>query len=356
MGRGDVPHCGATPADDSSEKMASWRDRAVLPLAAVATLIAPAGAGASSASRADDGQQGVLAALQTADLRLAAIAYRLMTSNVALCDRRAAATGLVLHALTAYDSNIRPAAQRFFGFVTPIAVEGVVAGSPAADAGVHADESIASIDGATIGSDGASLGEVRARIADTPSTGVVSLELIDRGRGAREVVINPVPACAGRAELRLTDDLNAATDGLVLQVNSAMLNVIGEDDELAALVAHELAHIVLRHPERLTTAHVSRGMFSIFGRNARLIRRTEIEADRLSVVLLANAGYDPMAAARLWRNHGEELGDGGLFSGTTHLDLEDRIALVEREAALIPAGASHPIVPEWINSRDQPLH
>src|SRR3546814_14562868 len=96
-------------------------------------------------------------------------------------------------------------------------------------------------------------------------------------------------------------------------------------------------------------------MFSIFGRNARLIRTTEIEADRLSVVLLANAGYDPMAAARLWRDHGKRLGDGGLLAGTTHLGLDDRIALVEREAALIPRDSPRPIVPGWVDSWPQPL-
>src|SRR3546814_20470345 len=88
-------------------------------------------------------------------------------------------------------------------------------------------------------------------------------------------------------------------------------------------------------------------MFSIFGRNARLIRTTEIEADRLSVVLLANAGQDPMAAARLWRDHGKRPGDGGLLAGTTHRGLDDRIPLGEREAGMIPPDSPGPIVTGW---------
>ncbi len=316
-------------------------------------MVAPVGGGARAHPPERD-RQALFAGLRAADLRLATIAYRLMVANVALCDRRAGATGLVLHALDSYDSDVRADARRYFRFETPIAIEAVVAGSPAARAGAAADQSVAAIDGASTREGGLSLDEVRARLAAIPPRGALSLAVTSGGR-AHRLTIAAVPACAGRAELKLTDDLNAATDGLVLQVNSAMLNVIGEDDELAALVAHELAHIVLRHPERLTAAHVSRGMFSIFGRNARLIRRTEIEADRLSVVLLANAGYDPRAAVRLWRRHGEALGDGGLLAGTTHLDLEDRIALVEREAALIPPDGPRPIVPQWIESRTQPL-
>ncbi|RIA47088.1 peptidase M48-like protein [Hephaestia caeni] len=301
------------------------------------------------------GQEAALAGLRAADLRLATIAHRLMVANVALCDRRAGATGLVLHALDSYDSGIRDVARRMFGFETPVAVEAVVPQSAADRAGVRADESVAAIDRtATTADEGRALDRTRAALAAVPPGGTVALTLVDKG-ASRTVTIATDPACAGRVELRVTDNLNAATDGLVLQINSALLNLIGNDDELAALVAHELAHIVLRHPERLTAARVSRGMFSIFGRNARLIRTTEIEADRLSVVLLANAGYDPMAAARLWRDHGKRLGDGGLLAGTTHLGLEDRIALVEREAALIPHDRTGPIVPGWIESRTQPL-
>ncbi|HVI98830.1 MAG TPA: M48 family metallopeptidase [Sphingomonas sp.] len=301
----------------------------------------------------DTSQDAALAGLRAADLRLATIAYRLMTANLALCDRRAGATGLVLHALDSYDSGVRDAARRTFGFESPIAVEAVVPQSPAAAADIRANDSVPAIGATALAGDKA-LDRARAALAAVPPGGALTLTLLHAG-ATRTATITTVPACAGRAELRVTADLNAATDGLVLQVDSAMLNLIGEDDQLAALVAHELAHIVLRHPERLTAAHVSRGMFSIFGRNARLIRQTEIEADRLSVVLLANAGYDPMAAARLWREHGERLGDGGLLAGTTHLDLEDRIALVEREAALIPHDRAGPIVPQWIESRTQPL-
>src|SRR3546814_7868561 len=89
------------------------------------------------------GQEAALAGLRAADLRLATIAHRLMVANVALCDRRAGATGLVLHALDSYDSGIRDAARRTFGFETPVAVEAVVPQSAAARAGVRADESVA---------------------------------------------------------------------------------------------------------------------------------------------------------------------------------------------------------------------
>ena len=54
-----------------------------------------------------------------------------------------------------------------------------------------------------------------------------------------------------------------------------------------------------RHRVRLDAARVSRGFLGNFGRNARLIRETEVEADRLSVYLLERAGYDPAGGGPL---------------------------------------------------------
>ena len=49
---------------------------------------------------------------------------------------------------------------------------------------------------------------------------------------------------------------------------------------------------------------MQRGFLGNFGRNARRIRETEVEADRLSVYLLDRAGYDPDAAVRFWSRFG----------------------------------------------------
>ena len=60
--------------------------------------------------------------------------------------------------------------------------------------------------------------------------------------------------------------------------------------------------------QHLDAAGVDRGRFKELGRSARLFRQTEAEADRLSVWLLAGAGYDPEAAARFWRKFGRRKG------------------------------------------------
>ena len=69
-----------------------------------------------------------------------------------------------------------------------------------------------------------------------------------------------------------------------------------------------------------------RGFLGNFGSNARRIRETEIEADRLSVYLMERAGYDPAAAVRFWSRFGRR---GLNFLGSpTHPNWRRRIAVV----------------------------
>ena len=119
----------------------------------------------------------------------------------------------------------------------------------------------------------------------------------------------------------------------------------------AAAVAHELAHNILGHRARLDAAGVDRGLLQQFGRNARLFKQTEIEADRLSPWLMANAGYDPRAAVRFWTAFGQRAGRPLLQAGT-HPRWQDRAASIEREVRAIDAqrAAAQPLAPPLIGA------
>lgn len=294
-----------------------------------------------------------LEGLRNADVRLASVFYRLAVANDELCTQRGALTGLVLHSRDEYDEAIRAAAEQHFDFESAIGVEGIVPGSPAARAGIGADDSVVAIDGAATSQD-ESRRQALAALDRAGADGQLTLRLRRDGH-ERSVTLRPVEGCAAHTEVAVSDDLNAKTDGDTIQVDSALINLVGNDDQaLAAIVGHELAHVVLNHPARLTAAHVDRGLFKGFGRSARLFKQTENEADRLSVVLMANAGYDPRAAVRYWLSYGPQLNDGGGL-GSTHLSWRKRAALIGDEVNRIAQYKQRPIVPAWIAHRDQPL-
>jgi hypothetical protein len=297
-------------------------------------------------------------ALRAVDLRLATIAHRLVTANAALCRERQPATGAVLHALDQYEPAGREVARRVFGFAAPVAIEAVVPGSPAAAAGLAQNDGVVAIgdrampapttDNATSATRDAALALLAAEPADAPTRWRVT-----RGGAERALTAAAAPGCRAAFEVLLGPKLAASSDGRIVQIGVRFFERY-TDAEVAVVVAHELAHTVLRHRVRLEAAGVKWGLLAEFGRNRRLFRRTEDEADLLGLHLLRNAGYDPASAPAFWRAHGDAVG-GGFFRARTHGSAGARAAALEAEIARLPADAPRPFTPPVLATRDQPL-
>lgn len=293
--------------------------------------------------------------LRAADARLAEIGNRLAAANAPLCDRLQPATGLVVHALAQYGGAEREAARRAFGFEAPVAVAAVAAGGAADRAGVRPDDSLVAVDGEPLAGDGRGIAD-RDRALDLLERGAPMAPVtltVRRGGAERRLVVTPTPACRARWEVLAGRGSYAGADARIVKLGEGFFRSYSEE-EAAVIAAHELAHVILRHADRLDAARVNRGLLREFGRNGRLFRRTEREADELGVHLLANAGYDPGAAARFWRTRGGEI-DHGLFRSRTHDSSAARARTLEEVARRI-AALPRPIVPTaLLATRDQPL-
>ena len=117
------------------------------------------------------------------------------------------------------------------------------------------------------------------------ATGSVTLTLAE----GRNLTVAGAPSCAVRFILDDGKDNAGATRVQVRVGREALAELGGDEAMIAALMAHELAHAALDHESALGPGR----------RPTASVRRTEREADRLSVWLLANAGYDPGAAVRM---------------------------------------------------------
>jgi hypothetical protein len=298
--------------------------------------------------------------LRAADLRLATIAYRLTTANAALCDRQQPQIGMPIHALTQYGPAARPSAATAFGFESTVGVEAVVPGAPADRAGVRANDSIVAInDTEQPGLPGADATEgagardaAEAVIAAAPIAKPLRLTIL-RGGERLPIAVQPVAGCRSRFEILLGSGLGATADGAIVQIGERFFEDY-TDEEIAVVVSHELAHNILRHRDRLDAAKINRGMLAELGRNGRLIRETEDQADLLGIYLLANAGYDPMSAPKFWRQKGGTI-DGGLFRSRTHASSKARAEVLEAAAREIAATPTRPIIPPVVATRDVPL-
>ena len=307
-------------------------------------------------SSADAADTGAWEAIRRVDARMASIAFKFAMGNAALCRELQPIPGFQLHAIDQYGADGRAAVRAAFGFSRPVQVEVVVPNSPAAAAGVLPDDALI-----TIGDDAVQPSASEAATSATRDAALMLLAkqaataplrlTLERAGRLRSVTIAPSPGCASGFEVLLGSSHAARSDGKSVQVGAGFFSRL-DDSQVAVVVAHEFGHTILRHRVRLEAAGVRWGLRAQFGRNARLIRHTEEEADRLSVHLLHNAGYDPHAAVRFWEGEGRRVA-GGPFRGSTHPSVKTRIKIVAAEIAMLPStGLS---LPPLLAKRDEPL-
>ncbi|MEM7443432.1 MAG: M48 family metallopeptidase [Pseudomonadota bacterium] len=115
-----------------------------------------------------------------------------------------------------------------------------------------------------------------------------------------------------------------------------MMVAVENDDQLAAVIGHELGHVTADHAaQRVGTQQMSRlgaalvgsalgaspqqaneiagllGMGATYGVILPFSRQQELEADRIGVRYMASAGYQPIEALEFWQDRMVEAGRGG---------------------------------------------
>lgn len=269
------------------------------------------------------------------DERVATIGQRLAVASLAWCRDRTWLPGITLGV-----ENV-PSASRVDRREARATVLALARNGPASRAGLALDDVIVAVDGrplptAVIGADGGFTGveQLRDAFEAAFTDGAARLGLVRAGTELTLEVAGE-QGCASRFLILPSRQLNAFANGRSVQVTSRLAEETEQADELAAVLAHEFAHHVLQHRALLDQAGVARGMARNFGRNARLIRATEDEADRLSVWLLARAGYDPEAAVRFWSWFGRR--GLNMFGSPTHGGWQGRVARLRAEIAAMHA-------------------
>jgi predicted Zn-dependent protease len=149
------------------------------------------------------------------------------------------------------------------------------------------------------------------------------------------------------------DSANAfALPGGKIGVNTGILAVAKNQDQLATVIGHEIAHVLAEHANERVSQQMVAGtlmeaagqmmdptLVAALGMGAQVgvllpfSRTQESEADLLGLDLMASAGFDPRESTRFWQNM-ESAGGGATPeflsthpSGATRTgDLQNRIA------------------------------
>ncbi len=298
---------------------------------------------------------GELSQLRDMDARIAAISHRLAIANLAICPLPSPLQGMLLQDIGQYAPEWRTEARADLGLSDVPTVTVVVPGSAAARAGVRVGDHILLMDGAqtprSAANAPASYQVVEAALAQLSATlqdGSVRLT-IERGGVQQTLSMDADLACPANVELVPGKRLSASADGKTVHVSSALATFAGSDDAVAVPIAHEMAHNILRHPERLDRQGVKRGVLAPFGKNRAAIRATEEEADYFAAYMLARAGYSLDAALDFWRRYGAKT-DLGPFNDGTHPGKKVRLDLARRTVDEIRAkqAAGQPLIPTLV--------
>jgi predicted Zn-dependent protease len=139
-----------------------------------------------------------------------------------------------------------------------------------------------------------------------------------------------------------------------LYVTRGLLALANDTAEVAAVMAHEIAHVIARHAsqreEAAKTADLRRRVAGVVQSPARgeevqaieklslasFSRRQELEADQIGVKMIARAGYDPYGAARFLEALGKSTAMRAALLGQKSGDEADIMA-------------THPSTPERVN-------
>ena len=160
--------------------------------------------------------------------------------------------------------------------------------------------------------------EVRAEmtVVGTPEVRAGLSRIVDRLVAAVPEPLRPGAGPSPTIEVMVirSPQINAFTlPGGLICVDTGLLRAVGSPQELAAVLSHEMSHVVHRDPLSLLAARLGMAaLMSILGTrtgaaviqnaigelvSARYGRAAEDQADRFAVDLLASAGLDPESFA-----------------------------------------------------------
>lgn len=243
--------------------------------------------------------------------RLYALAAPLLINSTPLCKRNAQALlGLTAKTQYSYSNYFADAARTAYGLDNRLRVMSVLAGSGAEKSGMRRGDVLLAIEGRPLPK-GPDAEQDAARLITAKMRGHGKVRLTVEREGAEIPVDVPLTqACAISVELGNSDDVAGYADGRRAMVTRGMLAYTRSDDELAYVLAKEIAHAVLMvSPRPNMAATIEALRLPIPSSSAAAIAShikpyspvMDATADKLSLYMLARAGYKIDDVLPFWK-------------------------------------------------------
>ncbi len=285
--------------------------------------------------------------------RLYRVGLPIQAANAPLCGNKVwPHHGMMLESLSSVPEKFKDAMSIFYGLQNQLTAAYITQGSPA-DGKIQSGDLIVKANGVSIPSGTRGKKVFLETIWKDGRDVTLPITLtIERGRkrARQDVVIHPVAGCASMPGLEEDDEVNAYADGLNVIFSSGMMRDARDDNMLAAVYGHELAHNARLHNEARTVnvllsqlgsiiiaAGTSMDFSDVLGDLAgnAFSQDFETEADYVGLYMMARAGYDPVQGMNFARRLGALNPDAIHILGTTHPSTAKRFISMQKTAAEI---------------------
>lgn len=330
----------------------------------LAVLLVTAGAGACETTstqkvelaleeiQAEEAKQRELALRSHAahQQRLLDIAYPILRSAVPLCERDVVrGAGVIAENLHNYGADWQEAAKSALGLGESLRVVVVAEGSPARDAGIEVGDVLLAVQGQPIppGTDAEQTLDDQVRVLSEADAEEVEL-LVSRNGTEFRIVTALDRLCGYPVQVQPSSERNAYADGRIIYVTAGMMG-FADDQKLATIVAHELAHNAMGHIEKwkrngligafvgavasaVSTGYGTAGAYMAHGAQRGMTAFSqdfETEADYVGLYAMALAGLELEAASTFWRHTAQAIPEM-IGPATSHPTTVERFLRIEK--------------------------
>lgn len=301
--------------------------------------------------------------------RLTRIAYPILENAALLCKDKTRLTIGALYVNTySFSPELRAIAAEELKLTDELTVMQVPPGSPGEIAGLRERDVLLALNSQPV-----PRGEFATKaffeITQTELKAGVPVNLtVRRGEAERTLVLNPDLICDYPVIVGPGDEVNAYADGAKVVIQKGLMRFAESDEEIALVVAHELAHNAMTHVQSQTTNYwigsvvdilaaaygiSTGGLFGSLAANY-YSKDFEAEADYVGLYMLARSGGRVDGAPLFWRRlaaeHPGSISRGGMLA--SHPTTPERFVAMEATIKEIEAkrAANRPLLPDMEKS------
>ncbi|MCX7858296.1 MAG: M48 family metallopeptidase [Deltaproteobacteria bacterium] len=271
---------------------------------------------------------------------LSNVGYRLNVANKDLCTNHSYSAGFVAISLNDISFDFRPAWKKLLSVSEKPTLIHVIPDSPAQRAGLKMGDVILELDDSKTPLTAKDL----QKYIEEKGQNSIKMTIL-RDSGTFHFIIHPEKVCRINTQLVFSEQVNAFTDGKTVFVTTAMMNFVKDENELALVVGHEMAHCLMGHITKrignMILGTILGGIVTgITGINVvdlgsqvgaqMFSQEFEAEADYVGCYLAYKAGYTLSGAEELWRRMATFHPGAINLLGSTHPSTASRYVAIKK--------------------------